>query len=157
MIIHSFVKISGIKNKHYVLTSEYDKLTINEKIESSYMKLINPFDNIARERKFLNKFWNFNYKLEAYVPVPKRKYGYYLMPILDGDQFIGRLEPKAHRKEKLLEIKSIHFEEWYNPDNKSLEKLVFGIQKFANFHKCEKIKIGNTFPTNYKSQIEKLL
>lgn len=151
------VKIAGIKHKHYVLTSEYNTLTRNDTIESSYMKFINPFDNIARERKFLNKFWNFNYTLEAYVPGPKRKYGYYLMPILDGHQLIGRLEPKVYRKDKILEIKSIFFEDWYNPDNQSLDKLVLGIHRFASFHNCEKIKIGNTFPSKYKLKIEKQL
>ncbi|MFX1538637.1 MAG: winged helix-turn-helix domain-containing protein [Promethearchaeota archaeon] len=149
------VKIEGIQDTQYILSEYLDDLNKLEDVDFSYMKLITPFDNVIRERKFLQKFWNFDYKLEAYFPASKRKYGYFVTPILDGWQFIGRLEPKAHRKDQLLEIKSIYFEEGYEPTNDSLERLALGIQKFAEFHECEKITIGKVFPTNYKVQIEK--
>jgi uncharacterized protein YcaQ len=120
------------------------------------MLFINPFDNIIRERPLLEKYWNFIYRLEAYTPSANRKYGYYLMPILDGHKFVGRLEPKAHRREKILEIKSIYFEVGYSPTKKALERFQKGVLKFADFHKCEKIRLGRVSPIKYKSDIESL-
>lgn len=151
------VKVEGSTQKQFILASESNNLTKIKSNESSYVKLINPFDNIVRDRKLLLKIWNFDYKLEAYTPPPQRIFGYYLMPILDGHKFIGRLEPKAHRKEGILEIRSIYFEEWFKPTAGFFERLAKGLSKFADFHSCNKIilndKIYNKIKTSLLSSI----
>jgi uncharacterized protein YcaQ len=150
------VKIDTIKEPQYIRTQDIDLLKNDDTITSDQMHLINPFDNIIRERSLLTKYWHFKYTLEAYTPQAKRRYGYYLMPILDGHQFIGRLEPKVHRKEHILEIKSIYFEAGYTPTQQSLERFQHGIHKFADFHKCNQIRTGKVSPKNYKAQIDSL-
>ncbi|MHA2324712.1 MAG: DNA glycosylase AlkZ-like family protein, partial [Promethearchaeota archaeon] len=62
------VKINSIDEDHYVLSNDANKLIAQEKIETYSMKLINPFDNTVRNRFSLEKFWNFKYTIEAYVP-----------------------------------------------------------------------------------------
>lgn len=150
------VKIETIKEPQYVRIQDIDLLKKDDPIAMDHVQLINPFDNVIRERSLLAKYWRFKYTLEAYTPQAKRKYGYYLMPILDGHQFIGRLEPKVHRKKNILEIKSIYFEVGYKPTKQSLERLRQGILKFAEFHKCDQIRIGKISPIKYKSQIDSL-
>jgi uncharacterized protein YcaQ len=150
------VKIDTLKEPQYIRTQDIDLLLNDDSIPTKRVHLINPFDNIIRERALLAKYWQFNYTLEAYTPPAKRKYGYYLMPILDGHQFIGRLEPKVHRKEQLLEIKSIFFKPGYRSTHQSLERLYNGIQAFAEFHKCDQIQIGKVSPASYQTQIETL-
>ncbi|NHJ40839.1 MAG: winged helix-turn-helix domain-containing protein [Asgard group archaeon] len=148
------VKIDGIDQKQFILAKECNNLNKISVNNSSFAKLINPFDNIARDRKLLLKLWNFDYKLEAYTPPPQRVFGYYLMPILDGHKFVGRLEPKAHRKEGILEIKSIYYEDWFKPNNDFYDRLIIGLEKFASFHNCNKISLNDSINKKIKSTIQ---
>lgn len=78
------------------------------------VRLLSPFDPILRDRKRTLRLFNFDYHFEAFVPGPKRQHGYYVLPILEGDRLVGRLDPKLHRQrgEKgLLEIKGL----WWEP------------------------------------------
>lgn len=150
------VKINTIKEPQYIRTQDLDLLLNNDPSPTKQVHLINPFDNLIRERSLLAKYWQFNYTLEAYTPAAKRKYGYYLMPILDRHQFIGKLEPKVHRKEHVLEIKSFFFEPDYRATRQSFERLYTGIHAFAEFHTCDQIQLGTVSPTSYQTQIETL-
>ena len=151
------VKVEGIERMQFIKSADSKKLEGIKPLELSHAKLVNPFDNVVRDRKLLQKFWNYNYKLEAYTPAAKQIFGYYLMPILVNHQFIGRLEPKAHRKEAILEIKSIYFENWFKPNNKFYEKLTNGLKKFASFHNCEKITLNDNIPNNIKNSLSTVL
>jgi uncharacterized protein YcaQ len=75
------------------------------------VRLLSPFDPILRDRKRTLRLFNFDYHFEAFVPGPKRQHGYYVLPILEGDRLVGRLDPKLHREEGLLEIKGL----WWEP------------------------------------------
>jgi len=61
------------------------------------MRLLSPFDPVIRDRKRLLRLFAFDYRFEAFVPAPKRVYGYYVMPLLEGDRIIGRVDPKFNR------------------------------------------------------------
>ena len=74
------------------------------------MRFINPFDPIVRDRQRALRLFNFDYRFEAFTPAPKRKYGYYVMPLLDGDQLVGRCDAKHHRDRQTLEIKGVWWE-----------------------------------------------
>lgn len=150
------VKIKTIKEPHYVRTQDVNLLQNNDVPTLDHMQFINPFDNVIRERLLLAKYWQFNYTLEAYTPSKNRKYGYYLMPILDNHQFIGRLEPKAHRKKNILEIKSIYFEDKFTLTKQSLKRFQQGMIKFADFHDCDLIQIGHVSPKKYTAQLKSL-
>ena len=75
------------------------------------LKILSPFDNAVIQRKRLIDLFSFDYQLECYVPAPKRKYGYLALPLLYKGQFVGRMDCKAHRAEKVLEVKGVFFEE----------------------------------------------
>ena len=74
------------------------------------IRLLNPFDPVIRDRRRLQRRFGFDYTFEGFVPPKKRRYGYYVLPILEGDRLIGRLDPKQHRDRATLEVKSIHWE-----------------------------------------------
>ena len=67
-------------------------------LPTSRLRILNPFDPLVRNRKRLSRFFGFDYTIEIFVPQHKRKWGYYVYPILEGDRFIGRIELKADRK-----------------------------------------------------------
>jgi uncharacterized protein len=75
------------------------------------VRLLAPFDPILRDRRRCLRLFGFDYRFEAFVPEPKRQYGYYVLPILEGERLIGRLDPKLYRAEGLLEIRKI----WWEP------------------------------------------
>lgn len=75
------------------------------------VRLLSPFDPILRDRKRTLRLFDFDYRFEAFVPGPKRQHGYYVLPILEGDRLVGRLDPKLHRERGLLEIKGL----WWEP------------------------------------------
>ena len=66
--------------------------------------LLSPFDRLIYDRKRAEELWGFFYRLEMYVPKAKREYGYYVLPLLVGDELVGRAEPHFNRKTKTLEL-----------------------------------------------------
>jgi len=70
-------------------------------------RFLSPFDPAIRDRKRALRLFGFDYTIEVFVPEKKRRYGYYVMPILEGERFIGRADLKAHREEKRMEVKGL--------------------------------------------------
>jgi len=68
------------------------------------LRIINPFDPIVRDRNRLKRLFGFDYRIEIFVPAAKRRYGYYVLPLLEGDRFVGRIEVRAERAKGTLDI-----------------------------------------------------
>jgi len=111
------------------------------------VKILSPFDNLVIHRDRLESLFNFNYRLECYVPVEKRIYGYFCLPILFGNSIVGRIDCKANRPEKKLEILSFHIEDKINNFDKKefYQSLWSEILKFSSFNKCIEIEDKNEY------------
>ncbi|MFC7422016.1 winged helix-turn-helix domain-containing protein [Iodobacter arcticus] len=105
--------------------------------------LLSPFDNAIIHRKRLNQLFGYDYKLECYVPAAKRKFGYFCLPILFGDRFVGRIDCKAHRQEQRLQVISMHLESPINHPALFAETLMQKLKQFAIFNGCEHLDIQN--------------
>ncbi len=75
------------------------------------LRLLNPFDPLIHDRKRTQKVFGFDFALEIFVPAAKRKYGYYVLPILEGERFTGRIDVKADRKLGRLNVLGL----WWEP------------------------------------------
>ena len=66
--------------------------------------LLSPFDRLVHDRDRAQALWGFHYRLEMYVPKARREHGYYVLPLLVGDQLAGRAEPVFDRKTRTLRL-----------------------------------------------------
>jgi len=102
-------------------------------------RLLCPFDPILRDRARALRRFGFDYRFEAFVPEPKRQYGYFVLPILEGDRLVGRLDPKLHRDRGLLEVKGL----WWEPGIKATKARKRGLDealaRLATFVGAEEI------------------
>ena len=76
----------------------------------SRLRIVNPFDPIVRERARLERLFGFDYRIEIYVPPAKRRYGYYVFPLLEGTRPVGRAEIRANRERDRLETPALWLE-----------------------------------------------
>lgn len=126
------VKVEGLKGPLYMLP-EYRGKKIGLRGDAF---VLSPFDTLNVFRRRLRDFFDFDYQVECFVPAPKRKYGYFSLPILVGDMFVARMDSKAERKKGVLLIQNLHAEKlkWTNA---LAEKVSDAIRDFAKFNGCK--------------------
>lgn len=120
------------------------------------LRILSPFDNAIIHRDRVKQLFDFDFRLECYLPKEKRQYGYFCLPLLWGDTFIGRVDCKAHRKEKVLELICLHIENTpVNPDL-WINSFVASVNRFAAFNDCEQVILTNAKPSKWATAIRKL-
>ena len=101
---------AALRDPWYALTETLEALPSVEGDWEPRTTLLSPFDNLICDRKRTQLLWDFDYTIEIYVPKTKRRYGYYVLPILQGDELVGRIDPKYDKKTMVLTVNGI-FEE----------------------------------------------
>lgn len=143
------VSVDGIKGPLYMLPSQ----EINPQI-SGEVFILSPFDILNVFRHRLKEFFGFNYQIECFVPAPKRLYGYFSLPILAGEVFIARMDSKADRRNNILLVHNIHFEE-VKLEKETIAKLIAVLMDFVRFNGCHDIRFDRTNKKDYLSAIAK--
>ena len=113
---------------------------------SNRLLILSPFDNSVIQRERLKALFQYDYQIECYVPAAKRQYGYFCLPLLYRDEFIGRMDCKAHRKTSHLEIKSLYFEQHNFDEDLVITAFVDAITKFCHFQKCDSVSLTKVHP-----------
>lgn len=109
------------------------------KIPRSKTTFLSPFDPLVWDRSRMLDLFNFDYKIEIYTPAPKRKYGYFTLPILYNNALIGRIDPKAHRKEGIFEVKALHLEPGVVVDDAMVDALKGALKDCAEWHQTPQV------------------
>ncbi|HET7644993.1 MAG TPA: crosslink repair DNA glycosylase YcaQ family protein [Candidatus Limnocylindria bacterium] len=112
------VTVEDLKNERYVIAEELPILEATGSAvdaEPASVSLLGPLDPLVWDRRMLRELWGFDYLWEVYVPERKRRWGYYVLPLLFGDRFVGRIEPRLDRKARALTIQGIWFEDGFAP------------------------------------------
>lgn len=151
------VEVEGLDGEqHYALTERLEKAS-RQRRSSTHLHLLSPFDNLVIHRTWLERFFGFDYSLECYNPPAKRKYGYFCLPVLWGDRFVGRLDPKADRKQRAFIVRKLVFE----PDQKDYDALMPALSEklraFAAFNGCEGIVVEKTEPAKAQRPLVRAL
>ncbi len=117
-----------------------DVAAIEKKVSTDFgLKILSPFDNSLIHRDRLASLFEFDYRIECYVPAAKRVYGYFCLPILYQDELVGRVDCKAHRSIKELEVISLHLEKTIKNKELFFFELEQELKRFAAFNQCSTI------------------
>ena len=119
----------------------------------SRMLILSPFDNSVIQRERLKALFNYNYQIECYVPAAKRQYGYFCLPLLYCDEFIGRVDCKAHRKVRHLEIISLHLEPHSFDEDLVIAAFVEAITPFSHFQQCDSVSLTKAYPKHLTQRL----
>ena len=116
------VEVEGFRRPRFVVADEVPILDAAEAAIAAGEPLADPgvvflaaLDPIAWDRDLLLRLFGFDYMWEVYVPGPKRRWGYYTLPILYGDRLVGRLDPKVDRKAGTLHVLGLWWEDGFDP------------------------------------------
>ncbi|MBR0087896.1 MAG: YcaQ family DNA glycosylase [Lachnospiraceae bacterium] len=138
------VRVEGIRSLFYyrseneplmqaVLSGEIDR--------KPRLEFLAPLDPLLWDKTLIAALWDFRYSWEIYTPADKRKYGYYTLPILWGELFIGRIEAAADHKEQILRVKNIWFEPGVRKTQRLLSALERTVNRFAKFNNCTAVEV----------------
>lgn len=144
------VEIEGLKSAPLYMLPAYKTKKIQLSGEAF---ILSPFDVLNVFRHRLRDFFDFDYQIECFVPEPKRKYGYFSLPVLVGDTFVARMDSKADRKQRTLIIHNLHFEP-LKLSNPMIAQIIDAIKIFAKFNQCRDITITKSNNKQYLKAIK---
>lgn len=133
--------------------------------------LLSPFDSFLWHRDRVKRLFGFDYRIEIYVPAPKRKFGYYCLPILHDGSLIGRVDAKNHRASKRLEIIGVHLEPWLEKrgaagegpwdaavdPEAALAGLGESIHSLRRFTGATRVTLGRVKPAGFRTELKAAL
>lgn len=115
------VEVPGVKGPCYALPEHLEELGRLPEPEGT--NLLCPFDSFLWQRGRAEELLDFKYRIEIYVPAAKRRYGYYVLPILHDGRLVGRVDPKLHRDRGVLEIRKLQLEAGFDAGKRFLAGL----------------------------------
>ena len=140
------VQVEGLRSPLYMPRADQPLLeaVVADAIdEKPRLEFLAPLDPMLWDRKLIERIWDYQYSWEIYTPKEKRKYGYYVLPMLWGERFIGRIDASADRKSGALMIKNVWFENGVRQTKKLNHELDKTIHRLAKLNGMEQIILSN--------------
>ncbi len=149
------VQVGGLdQDERYVHSKD---IRLLESMSSDYweprVSLLSPFDNLICDRARTKIVFGFDYISEIYVPQNKRKFGYYVLPILWGDKFVGRVDPRMDRQNEKLLINSVHAERGAPGEKEVLLKIREKIEQLAEFLGAKEVEYTTRVPAAWRNSL----
>jgi uncharacterized protein YcaQ len=126
-------------------------------VAATHTALLSPFDPVVWDRERVLATFGFEYRLECYLPAPKRRFGYFSLPILRRGALVGRLDAKAHRQEGVFEVKVLHLEPGVRPSEALLTDLARALSACAEWHGTPVVRVERTAPAAVRRALAALL
>ncbi|MES2318246.1 MAG: crosslink repair DNA glycosylase YcaQ family protein [Pseudomonadota bacterium] len=115
----------------------------------SITSLLSPFDPIVWDRRRALELFGFDYRLECYTPAPKRRYGYFSLPILRRGALVGRVDAKAHRRDGVFEIKLVELEPGTRVSARFCADIAQAVVRCARWHGCPQVLLTRSVPDSF--------
>lgn len=133
------VQVEGVRGDMYIRAEDEALFDEAQRVKSARCEVIAPLDPLMWDRKLIRNLFDFEYSWEIYTPESKRRYGYYVLPLLYGDRLTGRVEACADEKNGVLTVKHVWLEEDVKA-TKALRGKVDGCMKrLARFNGCKEV------------------
>ncbi|WP_395489276.1 winged helix-turn-helix domain-containing protein [Cedecea davisae] len=126
---------------HHSLLPLLDKAQQNQ-LKATHSAVLSPFDPVVWDRRRAEALFDFSYRLECYTPAEKRRYGYFVLPLLHNGALVGRMDAKMHRKQGELEVISLYLEESVKVTRSLVEGLRGALNEFALWQSATNISFG---------------
>jgi uncharacterized protein YcaQ len=149
------VEIEGVRGRRFIVTEEFQILTAAEAEVTGGsdpggadpgVAFLAPLDPFVWDRDFLRRCYGFDYVWEVYVPAPKRRWGYYVLPILFGDRLVGRIEPRIDRRGDKLRVLNAWWEDGFDPlaDERFVPALAGALDAHRRFGGVRQVALPRT-------------
>ncbi|MGD9710552.1 MAG: winged helix-turn-helix domain-containing protein [Thermomicrobiales bacterium] len=148
-------QIEGVKGPAFVHPDQATMVqgVAERQYSATRTTLMSPFDPVAWHRKRAEELFDFSYLIECYTPSHKRIYGYFSLPILHRGAIVGRLDAKAHRRDRIFEIRSLHLEPWQTDNDQLAAELAQALLDCAVWHGTPKVEIRGSRPRGFAPQL----
>jgi len=145
------VRVEGWEEEAYL---HPDNMALVEAVLSGKRRpvlttLLSPFDPLVWDRLRAREMFSFDYRLECYTPAPKRRYGYFTLPILRRGALVGRLDAKAHRKEKRFEVKALYLEPSVEGGEEVASDIAASLLECARWHQTPEVSVTRAEPSKF--------
>lgn len=124
------IEVEGIPDQFYIRSKDLS-FEMNKPNDSETMRFIAPLDNLLWDREMLSKLFDFDYTWEVYVPAAKRKYGYYVIPVLYGNRFVARFEPE--KSDSHMCIKNWWWEKGITVSDDLIDCVMLTMERFSAY------------------------
>jgi uncharacterized protein YcaQ len=153
------VEVDEWKNPGYVHRDQAELLSAatGNRLRATHTTLLSPFDPVVWDRERAAAMFGFDYRIECYTPAPKRKHGYYVLPILHRGRLVGRLDAKAHRADGMFEVKALFLEDGVVATPALTDALAEAIQRCADWHATPQVKIERCDPKAFRGDLREAL
>jgi uncharacterized protein YcaQ len=142
------VSVQGWTSPGYVHRDHAEVLekALAGRLRATHTTLLSPFDPLVWDRARALAMFDFEYTIECYTPAPKRRYGYFVLPILHRGRLVGRLDAKAHRAVGQFEVKALFLEPGVRPEPPLVQAVAKAIADTARWHGTPEVRLGRTQP-----------
>jgi len=145
------VQVEGFREVRHVLAEEWPLLEATASPDPRTrpaVAFVAPLDPLMWDRRLVRGVFGFDYLWEVYVPAAKRRWGYYVLPILFGDRLVGRIEPRYERATRTLRIAGVWFEDGFSPMEEPhfVPALAEGLSAYRSFVGARTITWPRTRP-----------
>ena len=141
-------RVEGWKDPVYIHPEHADlaRQASEGRLAPTLTTILSPFDPVVWDRRRALELFGFDYRLECYTPAPKRRYGYFTLPILRRGALIGRIDAKAHRRAGVFEVKAALFEPGLRVSDALVREVAAALQRCARWHACAEVSIVRAEP-----------
>jgi uncharacterized protein YcaQ len=166
------IEVKGARSRWLALARDLPALrrATRRRTASRGTTLLSPFDSLLWHRERVERLFGFSYRIEVYTPGPQRVHGYYTLPILHDGQLIGRVDAKAHRSERRLAVRGVHFERWFATggvppavawgaieQDAALAGVAEALWSLARFAGADHVDLGRVVPRRLRAPLSRAL
>ncbi len=152
------VAVEGWETPAYIHSEQRElaEAALSRELPAVGTTLLSPFDPMVWDRARALALFGFHYRIEAYTPSARRLYGYFTLPILHDTALVGRLDAKAHRRDGIFEVRSLHLEPSAMVTDGLVTGLASALQACATWHRTPEVVVRRSEPPELAEALARL-